>query len=330
LHSAMANRRPGNASGTVYCYIDTDVNRIFDSDLSYLKGGWVLHMLRHVMGDAGFFRALASYREAYAYSTATTAQFQAVAESLYGSSLTWFFQPWVYGIGAPAYEYAWHQSTAAGRNYVELYVAQTQPAGYPIFTMPIDVRIRAGGQDRVHVVHNGARAEHALFATDEPVDSLDFDPDQWVLATGVTATGFVEGPPRIVAVEPPPGSSASPGQVRQIRIVFHKDVIASASNFSLSGAQSGPVAVSFSYDRDSATATLTPAARLPVDDYTLTVSDAVTDAASGQPLDGEIVDPSDPSALPSGDGQPGGVATLRFAVAHSLRRHLQRAGLAAP
>jgi hypothetical protein len=89
------------------------------------------------------------------------------------------------------------------------------------------------------------------------------------------------------------------------------------------------VAFGFSYDPISATVTLTPDASLPVDDYTLVVSDAVTDAASGQSLDGELTSPSDPAALPSGDGQPGGAAVLRFAVGPPLRRVVRRAGLPA-
>jgi aminopeptidase N len=58
LHSAMASRRPWDVSGTVYCYDDTNVNRIFDYNLSYLKGGWVLHMLRRP-GDTVFRHAAA-------------------------------------------------------------------------------------------------------------------------------------------------------------------------------------------------------------------------------------------------------------------------------
>ena len=50
---------------------------IFDYNLSYLKAGWVVHMLRDVVGDADFFDGMRSYRERYADSTATTEHFQA-------------------------------------------------------------------------------------------------------------------------------------------------------------------------------------------------------------------------------------------------------------
>lgn len=328
LLQAMAERRPNAVDGSVYVYDTSDEDRIFSGDFSYLKASWVLHMLRHIVGDRNFFDVLAAYRHTYEYSSATTAQFQAIAEGFYGGSLAWFFDPWVYGIGAPAYEYSWRQTTAAGRNYVELYVAQTQPAEYPTFTMPLDVWTHTGQNDAVHVVLADARAEHALFATDGPIDSLELDPERWVLATLTVPVAFVEGPPKIVAVDPAPGGRVSPGQTRQVRVVFHKDVAASASLFSLSGARTGPVGFGYSYDRATATATLTPSTSLAPDQYTLTVSDAVTDAASGQALDGEVRSPSDPSSLPSGNGQPGGIAILRFEVANLLRRHLTRTGSA--
>jgi aminopeptidase N len=53
----------------------------------------VLHQLRWVLGTARFFELLARYRQRYAYSHATTADFQAVAEELWGGSMDWFFQP---------------------------------------------------------------------------------------------------------------------------------------------------------------------------------------------------------------------------------------------
>ena len=143
-----------------------------------------------------------------------------------------------------------------------------------------------------------------------------------VLATGSSVVAFVEGPPKIVATDPAPGSRVGPGQVGRVLVAFHKDVSASASAFTLGGARTGAVPVAFAYDRGTATVTLTPAAALGPDEYTLTVSDSVTDAASGQALDGEIPGRGGTTALPSGDGQPGGSASVRFEVTRPVRRHV--------
>jgi hypothetical protein len=55
-------------------------------------------------------------------------------------------------------------------------------------------------------------------------------------------------------------------------------------------------------------------APLPADDYTLTISAGVLSVASGLALDGEIDVPVDIGSLPSGDGEPGGDAVIRFSV----------------
>jgi len=97
-----------------------------------------------------------------------------------------------------------------------------------------------------------------------------------------------------------------------VLVTFHKDVSVSASDFSIVGDHVGALTFSFSYDPVTFTATLTPDAPYPPDTYTLTITDTVLAADSGQALDGEI----EPQAgtLPSGDGVPGGDAVTTFVV----------------
>ncbi len=67
--------------------------RIF-SNREYDKAGWVLHMLRHVVGDSAFFRSLRAYYwvPRFAYGTALTVDFQGICDSVSGMDLNWFFQ----------------------------------------------------------------------------------------------------------------------------------------------------------------------------------------------------------------------------------------------
>jgi len=53
----MGSRRPSSVNGSVYCYGITDENRFFSTAFKLQRrgAGW-LHMLRHLMGDAQFFR----------------------------------------------------------------------------------------------------------------------------------------------------------------------------------------------------------------------------------------------------------------------------------
>ncbi|MCA9077170.1 MAG: HEAT repeat domain-containing protein [Planctomycetaceae bacterium] len=60
----------------------------------YPKAGWVLHMLRHRVGDDAFFQALQRYGTVYAYQTAETSDLRKVFSELTGLSLERFFYDW--------------------------------------------------------------------------------------------------------------------------------------------------------------------------------------------------------------------------------------------
>ncbi|MHC4764404.1 MAG: M1 family aminopeptidase [Planctomycetota bacterium] len=316
LHAHMDIRRPSDVNGSVYVPLeDTDnFNRIFSGNFSYRKGAWVLHQLRHVVGDQNFFDILAAYRAAYEHGSAITEDLRQVAEGVYGSDLTWFFDEWVYDIGAPAYASAWRGHEIGGTNYVELYISQFQTSSYPIFTMPLDVVMTTTGGDMTHVVWNDAEEEHFLFAVPGEVLSLDLDPDDWTLHTGNVTTAFVQGPPKLVLTAPEPGGSVTSAEDMTVEITFHKDVVADAAHFDLVGDATGPAPFAYAYDDASHTVTLTPDEALGADDYTLTVQDGIVDVVAGLSLDGELADPTDPEALPSGEGLPGGDAIVRFTV----------------
>jgi aminopeptidase N len=75
-----------------------------DTGAIYTKGAWVLHMLRHLLGDGQFFDALKDYAGRHAFGNASTGDFQAVCEAHYGDKLDWFFQQWMYATGRPFYK----------------------------------------------------------------------------------------------------------------------------------------------------------------------------------------------------------------------------------
>lgn len=315
LFAAMDDRRPTSVGDSVYVYDTSSPLRIFDGNFSYLKASWVLHQLRHVVGDATFFSILAAYRAAYEGSAATTDDFAAVASDVYGGDLSWFFDEWVYGIGAPAYRTGWQTASIAGQNYLRLYLEQTQSASYGLYTMPLDVRVNYTGGNQTYTIFNDADVEWFVLPIPAPATAIVLDENDWVLTTSKSSASYVNGPPKIVACNPAPGAlfDADSGP-SQITVTFSEDVNASAADFTLVGADAGAVPFSFSYSSGSFTATLSLAGALPADDYTITVSDEVSSSAASIALDGEIADPDDPASLPSGEGLPDGSAVLAFHV----------------
>ncbi len=171
--------------GTVYVPDATDENRVFDANLSYNKGSWVLHMLRHVLGDTDFFASLQQYHALWGYQSATTEDFRDVCESVSGRDLNDFFQQWIYGEYYPAYRATWTSAAGAGGWDVTLTLEQTQ--SWQRFHMPVDVRVTTAGGDVPFVVDDSlASQDFVLHVADAPT-LVAIDPDGWILKSLETA-----------------------------------------------------------------------------------------------------------------------------------------------
>jgi hypothetical protein len=173
----MANQYFGG--GTIYVPDTSDEGRIFHSGLSYNKASWVLHMLRHVVGDSTFFEVLRTYGTTFRDSVATTEDFQAVAESVSGKDLDAFFQQWIYGEYYPIYSYDWSAQPAGGGWDLELTIEQVQD--WQVFSMPVDVLVHTTAGDTLLVVENTQALQvYQLHVANEPT-GVELDPEHWIL-----------------------------------------------------------------------------------------------------------------------------------------------------
>ncbi len=171
--------------GTIFVSDPNDFNRIFDSNLSYNKGSWVPHMLRHVVGDTMFFNILTTYYadSRYQYGTATTEEFRDLCEDVSGMDLDWFFQQWIYEEYYPKYQYTWSSTPNGGGYDVSLSIDQLQTNH--IFKMPIDITVTTALGDTTFVVWDSlATQDFTLSIDDEPLE-IAIDKDNWILRTVV-------------------------------------------------------------------------------------------------------------------------------------------------
>ncbi len=167
--------------GTIYVPDLSDWDRIFSTELSYYKASWVLHMLRHVIGDEAFFQTLEAYRQAFEYGTATTEDFQAVAEAVSGVNLTDFFHQWIYEEYYPAYAYSWSCTETLDYFSLNLTVDQVQ-TNTALFHMPIDVRVDfEGGGSQTFVIDNFEAHQEYLLSVSGRAIAVSLDPDEWIL-----------------------------------------------------------------------------------------------------------------------------------------------------
>lgn len=166
--------------GTIWVPDATNEARVFDSNLSYNKGSWVLHMLRHVLGDSTFFQALRAYYTQWGYQSAVTEDFRDVCESVSGRNLDDFFQQWIYGEYYPIYRASWSSAPASGGGWdVTLTLEQRQ--SWQLFHMPVDVTIStASGQTTFVADDSLASQVFVLHVADEPT-AVEIDKDDWIL-----------------------------------------------------------------------------------------------------------------------------------------------------
>ncbi len=186
-------------AGTVWAPDEHDENRVFDSNLSYAKGGYVLHMLRHVMTDTLFFQALRAYGAQFRYGTATTEDFRDVCSAVGGRDLGKFFAQWIYGEYYPQYSYGWSSQSATGGGFdVTVVLQQTQ--GWQLFWMPVDVAVTTGAGTQTFVAWDSLSVQAFTFHVASAPTAVQLDKDTWILRS-IGSTTVDVAPPAATRLE---------------------------------------------------------------------------------------------------------------------------------
>lgn len=187
----MINNITSQVGGAVYL-TETEaenVNRIFSSRLSYNKGAMVLEMLRWKLGDTLFFQALQNYLNdanlAYAY--ALTPDLKAHLETAYGSSLTEFFNDWIYNQGYPTYTI---NATPINSTQVQVTINQTQShPSVSYFEMPIEIRFLGTSTETLDVrLENTTNGQQFIVDVPFTVAGVQFDPNKHVISKNNSIT----------------------------------------------------------------------------------------------------------------------------------------------
>jgi len=158
----------------------TNVKSIFHG-VSYHKGASFLHMLRWKLGDDDFFQGIRNYigDTSLAYGFVSTKQFQKHMEKASKTNLEEFFEDWYLGKGFPIYTTKWKQNN----DKMEITITQSQsdPSVY-FFDIPLPYQLHAGNWDSTIVIDPQFSGQKFTFSISRTIDSLVFDPDQWIMA----------------------------------------------------------------------------------------------------------------------------------------------------
>lgn len=196
----------GDPDGSVFVADPADVNRLFDSRLTYIKGASILHTLRHEIGsDSLFYAILRTYLNTHGNGNASVDNLISIIDAATGESYQWFFDQWYYGEGHAQYSARWNQ---VGPHFVvELNQIGTTPGITPFFQAKVDVRVlRTGAPDTTIQYNHLLPGQQWTLAVGGTVTGIQLDYRNWIINT---VTSITEDPtlmPDVTAV-----ADAAPG-----------------------------------------------------------------------------------------------------------------------
>ena len=192
--------------GDDFALIDPPPDRLFSS-LIYLKGAWVLRMLRDLVGPDAYNDAIRNYLTDHAFGNATTDDLQVAMEAQYGDSLGWFFDQWLRGTGHPSLEVTCNVSQPPN-DTVQCIVDQIQVTP-TVFRLPLQLFISTTAGDTTITAWVHGRSDTLSIVLDGLPLAVLCDPNNNLLEehTLVTTDVKVEGPVPAARARPNPFSS---------------------------------------------------------------------------------------------------------------------------
>ena len=151
----------------------------------YYKGAIVLHMLRNIMGDSMFFTSIRNYlnNPRLRYCNAQTEDFIQDCEKVYGKSLSWFFNQWIYAsadsVDRPALEYGWNITKNESRYDLTLKINQTS-AEKILYKLPLTVTVKTSISVYDFTIVDSLTAQTFKFALNEKPETIEIDKENKV------------------------------------------------------------------------------------------------------------------------------------------------------
>ena len=148
----------------------------------YDKGAYILHMLRQVIGDDAFRRALMSFQAEHRFAKAGTAHLEEAFERASGRDLSAYIREWVYGTRLPRLRLA-HRTEPEGSGFRTLVeVGATDLPG----TVPLEIAVvhRAGRETRTVMLEPGGGSFTVETAARPRKVEVNGDRDLLVTVTG--------------------------------------------------------------------------------------------------------------------------------------------------
>ena len=168
---------PSDAEKNLVRFFYKDKEDVFDL-VSYQKGGRILNMLRHLVGDDAFFASLNKYLTDNKFSNGSAIKLKLAFEAVTGKDLNWFFNQWYFGSGHPYVRIG--QKYMADQQKVLVTIQQTQTQN-KLFTLPVGIDVYVNGNRNHYEVWSKNKVDSFYFPAAVAPDNVNVDNDKILL-----------------------------------------------------------------------------------------------------------------------------------------------------
>ncbi|MBI1803275.1 MAG: HEAT repeat domain-containing protein [Ignavibacteriae bacterium] len=147
----------------------------------YPRGAEVLHMLRFLLGDELFFRAIAHYITKFQFQPVETNDLKVAIEEATGQNLYWFFDQWVYKAGHPIFNLSYTWCGEEKSLLLSVRQVQAMDSLTGIFRMPVDVEVTSSNGTTTQRVNILSKDTTFAIPSNEQPRLVIFDKGSWLL-----------------------------------------------------------------------------------------------------------------------------------------------------
>jgi aminopeptidase N len=172
-----------------------DANIIFDSRLTYDKGGAIIRTLQfEINNDSTWFNGLRSFQNTYKNNTASVVDFKNYMQTYTSMNFTQFFNQWYYGEGYPTFNLTWN--SMPGTVFLKSAQTTSSASSVPLFITPMEYKLsRTSMPDTVIRVQHNVNTEYYTINLLGTVTGATVDPNQWVINKATVAKDVTLGLP---------------------------------------------------------------------------------------------------------------------------------------
>ena len=154
---------------------------MFDAH-SYNKGGLVLHMLRNLIGDKAFFKALKIYLNKNAFAPVEVHNLRMAFEEASGQDLNWYFDQWYMAAGHPELKITSGYDESSREVQITIQQTQDKPGVPQIYRFPVDIYLNdASGKRTKYERWVDQRIQTFSLTSAEKPLLTEVDPDKIIL-----------------------------------------------------------------------------------------------------------------------------------------------------